>query len=124
MAVVLIAAYLHDIGIKEAERKYQSNEASYQEQEGPPVARGILTKLGSLPELVDEVCDIIGHHHHPREEETTNFKILFDADLIVNLEERHKESPLDPGKLSGIIEKSFLTQSGRKLAQKVLSAER
>jgi len=120
MAVVLIAAYLHDIGIKEAERKYGSNEARYQEQEGPPVARDILTRLGATPELIDEVCDIIAHHHHPREEETINFKILYDADLIVNLEEKHKVSPLNPEKLSGIITKSFLTESGGKLAQKIL----
>ena len=123
MAVVLIAAYLHDIGIKEAERKYQSTGASYQEQEGPPVARGILTKLGALPELIDEVCDIIGHHHHPRKEETINFKILYDADLIVNLDEKHKESPFDPEKLSAIIIKSFLTENGRKLAEKILLAD-
>ena len=123
MAVVLIAAYLHDIGIKEAERKYQSNEAGYQEQEGPPVARDILTRLGATPELIDEVCDIIGHHHHPRKEETINFKILYDADLIVNLEEKHKESPLNPEKLSGIITKPFLTGSGGKLAQKILVDE-
>jgi HD superfamily phosphohydrolase YqeK len=123
MAVVLIAAYLHDIGIKDAERKYGSNEARYQEQEGPPVAREILGRLGAASELIEEVCDIIGHHHHPRNEETTNFKILFDADLIVNIEENHKQSAIDPEKLYGIIAKSFLTESGGKLAQKILLAQ-
>jgi HD superfamily phosphohydrolase YqeK len=123
MAVVLIAAYLHDIGIKDAERKYGSNEARYQEQEGPPVAREILRRLGAASELIEEVCDIIGHHHHPRNEETVNFKILFDADLIVNIEENHKVSPIDPEKLSGIIAKSFLTESGGKLAQEILLAQ-
>jgi HD superfamily phosphodiesterase/DNA-directed RNA polymerase subunit RPC12/RpoP len=122
MAVVLIAAFLHDIGIKEAERKYQSNEAHYQEQEGPPVARAILKKLGASAELIEEVCDIVGHHHHPRPEETINFKILYDADLIVNLEEKHKESPIALEKLAGIIEKSFLTKAGKMLAQKILLA--
>ena len=34
--IVLPAAYLHDIGIKEAERKHNSSAAHYQEQEGPP----------------------------------------------------------------------------------------
>ena len=123
MAVVIISAYLHDIGITEAERKYQSSDARYQEQEGPPVAREILKKLGAEQALIDEVCDIVGHHHHPRPEETSNFRILYDADLIVNLEEKHKESPIDQEKLSGIIEKSFLTESGRKLAQKILFTE-
>ena len=35
-AVALAAAYLHDIGVKEAERKHGSNAPEYQELEGPP----------------------------------------------------------------------------------------
>jgi len=119
-AIVLPAGYLHDIGIKEAERKYQSSAAHYQEQEGPPVARDILTRLGARQELIDEVCDIIGHHHHPRDEETLNFKILYDADLIVNLEENHKDQPIERAKLEKILAKSFFTETGKRLAAKVL----
>ena len=58
-AVVLPAAYLHDIGIKEAERKYHSSSPKYQHVDGPPVAREILTALGAPQPLIDEVCDII-----------------------------------------------------------------
>jgi len=50
LAVILSAAYLHDIGIKEAERKYQSTAARYQEEEGPPVARDILERLAAKAE--------------------------------------------------------------------------
>jgi len=120
MAVILAASFLHDIGIKEAERKHQSTAARYQEEEGPPIAREILTKLGAKEELIEEVCDIIGHHHHPKEEETTNFKCLYDADLIANLEDNQKENQTEPEKINGIIEKSFLTESGRNLAREVL----
>lgn len=119
-AVVISAAYLHDIGIKEAERKYQSAEAVYQEKEGPPVAREILIRLGADDKLIEEVCDIIGHHHHPRAEETINFKILYEADLIVNLEEQHKAKPIEAEKMSGLIDQVFLTESGRTLARTVL----
>ncbi|MEE9613213.1 MAG: HD domain-containing protein [Desulfatiglandales bacterium] len=119
LAVILTAAYLHDIGIKEAERKHQSTAAKYQEQEGPSVAKEILTRLGARDELVEEVCDIIGHHHHPKPEETINFKSIYDADMITNLEEKHKENPIEPDKLATIIEKSFLTGSGRNLATKM-----
>ena len=119
-AVTLIAAYLHDIGIKEAERKYNSSAPRYQHQEGPPVAREILTKLGARENLIEEVCDIIGHHHTPREEETIDFKVLYDADLITNLEEKKKEDPSSKEHLQKIIKKSFLTQNGAALAQKVL----
>lgn len=120
MAVILASAYLHDIGIHEAERKYGSTAAKYQEKEGPVIARSIMTKLGAKEELIEEVCDIIGHHHHPRPEETLNFKVLYDADLITNLEEKQKESSIDNDRLVQIIDKSFLTGSGREEAKKTL----
>ncbi len=91
MMVIMAAAYLHDIGIREAERKFDSSTAKYQHSEGPRVAREILTELKAKPELVDEVCDIVGHHHAPRDEETTNFKVLYDADLIVNKLEQYQK---------------------------------
>jgi HD superfamily phosphodiesterase len=119
-AIVLSSAYLHDIGIKEAEARHQSTEAKYQEELGPPIARELLTRLGASPELIEEVCDIVGHHHHPRPEETTNFKVLYDADLIVNLEENQKDQTMEPEKLTRVIEKSFLTEAGRKLAREIL----
>ncbi len=120
LAVILTAAYLHDIGIKEAEQKHGSTDARHQEQEGPPVAREILVKVGAREELIEEVCDIISHHHHPRAEETANFKAVHDADTLVNLEEKQKDAPIEPAELTGIVEKSFLTESGGNLAKKVL----
>ena len=122
-AVILISAFLHDIGIKEAERKFNSSAAKYQHQEGPPVAREILTSLKADEVLIGEVCDIIGHHHSPRKEETVNFKVLYDADLIVNLEEKQKESPSPREHLKKIISKSFLTETGCRIAGEVLLQE-
>lgn len=123
-AVVLIAAYLHDIGIKEAERKHGSTLPRYQHQEGPPVAAEILNSLGADAELIAEVCDIVGHHHHPRPEETANFKVVYDADLIVNFEEKLQESPIARERLEQKIARSFLTKSGAKLAAKILINEK
>jgi len=122
LAVVLTAAYLHDIGIKEAERKHQSSSARYQEEEGPPVAREILTKLGAREELIAEVGDIVGHHHHPREVETVNFKCVYDADSLVNLEDGNKTQPVPQEKLESMIARVFLTGSGRRLAEEALLA--
>jgi putative nucleotidyltransferase with HDIG domain len=116
-AVVLSAAYLHDIGIKESERKYQSTAPEFHHREGPPVAREILTRLGAADALIEEVCDIVGHHHSPRDEETTNFKAVYDADLIVNLEEKLKQTPMESAKISHVIDRQFLTLSGKELAR-------
>jgi len=118
-AVVLTAAYLHDIGIKDAGNIYGSTAAKYQEELGPPTARGILMGLHTGPALTDEVCDIIGHHHHPRPEETINFKALYDADLIVNIQEGDIEKPREPEKLATLIESRLLTSFGKRVAREV-----
>lgn len=120
LSVILPAAYLHDIGIKEAERKHNSNAALFQEMEGPLVARDIMERLGASDVLINEVCDIVGHHHHPRETESLNFKALYDADLITNLEENQKEGASEPHRIRDIINRSFLTESGKRLAEDVL----
>jgi len=121
MAVILCAAYLHDIGIPESERKHRSTAPEHQETEGPPIAKAILEKLGAKDALIDEVCDIIGHHHHPRPDDNINFKVLYDADMITNTEERHKEKPMDPDGLKKVIQTFLLTESGKEEAKKVFS---
>jgi HD superfamily phosphodiesterase len=119
VGVVTAAALLHDIGIHEAERKYNSSAARYQELEGPPIAEGILESLGAEPEFIAEVCDIVGHHHSPRLGETTNFKILYDADLITNI----RESANPPRKMTrkAIEKKKFMTPTGLAVALEALT---
>ncbi|MBW1971718.1 MAG: phosphohydrolase [Deltaproteobacteria bacterium] len=120
IAVILIAAYLHDIGIKEAEKKYKEDYEKYHEEEGAHVAYDILTRLGADKELIEEVIDIISHHHHPKDNENINFEIVYDADLVVNLEEKLKESKIDEKNLKEIINNSFFTETGLFLAKKNL----
>ncbi len=120
-AVVIAAAYLHDIGIREAEKRYQSSEARYQEELGPHIARALLESLKADAKLIDEVCDIIGHHHHPRTQETLNFKVLYDADCIVNLEESGGDKPRDTDRLAQVSGRNLLTETGKALARERLS---
>jgi CRISPR/Cas system-associated endonuclease Cas3-HD len=120
LAVILTAAYLHDIGIHEAEKKHGSSAAEFHETEGPAIARSLLEKLGAKDELINEVCDIIGHHHHPRSKDTINFKVVYDSDLLENTEERKKNKSMDNDELERFIEKSFLTAAGRETAKEIL----
>lgn len=119
MVVVLCSAYLHDIGLPEAMRKHGSDDAKYLEEEGPPVAREILTRLSADTGVIDEVCDIIGRQHHPRNEETVNFRIVHDADRIAKMEE--KGEPADGNETAGIMENTLLTTGGRRLAGELLA---
>ena len=76
---------MHDIGIPDCKKKYKSIEGQLQEIEGPPIAREILKSLNINEEIIKEVWEIIGCHHSPDEIETMNFKIMWDADWLVNL---------------------------------------
>ena len=120
MAVILSAAYLHDIGILEAEKQYGNTKPEQHEEEGPVIAKTILQKLVAKEELINEVCDIIAHHHRPGADESLNFKIVYDADQLENLHEKQKENPMDTKQLEEIIKQSFLTSSGQKIAKEVL----
>jgi len=120
LAVVLCAAYLHDIGIKAAEEKYNSSAAHYQELEGPSVAKTLMEKLGAKQELMDEVCEIIGHHHHPKGDDSLNFKVLYDADMLTNMVECKDRKEIDEAQFLAKLDRLFLTQSGNFLAKEVL----
>ena len=84
---LLIAAILHDIGIHEAEKKYNSAAGKYQEIEGPPIAKEIMKKCGVPEKTAERVLFLIGNHHSYQKIDGTDFQILVEADLIVNLEE-------------------------------------
>jgi len=115
--LVLATALLHDIGIREAERKFGSSAGNLQEIEGPPVAREILGRLGYGEPFIAEVCQIIASHHSPGEVETDNFRIIWDADWLVNLGD---ECDLgERGKTENIIEKTFMTGNGKVLAKEI-----
>ena len=55
------AAYVHDIGIKISEEKYNSSAGKYQEIEGPPIAEEMLTKLGYDKDVIERVSYLVGH---------------------------------------------------------------
>jgi len=116
-AVIIAASYLHDIGIHEAEGKYNSAAGDYQEREGPPIARNILERLGADRNMIDEVCDLIAHHHSPGRIRTLNFKILWEADSLVNLDQA-ADKELD--QIKEVIEITFKTSAGKGLAKALL----
>jgi len=113
--VVRAAAILHDIGIKEAERKYNSSAGKYQEIEGSPIAHGILKKYEIPDDVVEHICKIIANHHSAKNIDSLEFNIIWDADNIVNLHEEIQNINVD--KIQKIIEKRFKTKTGYLLAR-------
>lgn len=113
----LAAAYLHDIGIPEAERKHGSSAGNFQEIEGPPVANKILTELGVGESLTDTVVKIVGNHHTRAAIDSMEFRIIWDADALVNF------AGVLPGKSEGQIESilqgHMVTEAGYRMARKI-----
>ncbi len=112
--IVRAAAILHDIGIQEAERKYGSPAGKYQEIEGPPIAEEILKGYDISAEAIEHICRIIANHHSAKDIDTIEFRIVWDADQLVNLLTDSSRATND--KLKEIIDKTFKTGEGRRLA--------
>lgn len=87
MMVLTAAALTHDIGIKPSLEKYGSSAGEHQQVEGPPVAEKMLTALGFDRELIDRVCWLIAHHHTYTDIVGMDYRILVEADFLVNLDE-------------------------------------
>jgi len=117
--VVIAAALLHDIGIREAEQKYGSSEPRYQELEGPPIAKRIMENLGMDEATIEHVVRIVGSHHSAGEIDTLEFRIVWDADQLVNLAE--KLSRCDHDELKSIIEATFKTETGKNTVYKLFA---
>jgi hypothetical protein len=49
-----------------------------------------------------------------------NDRVVYDADVIANLEEREKDTPKGSETLAGEIETLILTQAGKEVAREVL----
>ena len=118
LAVIIPAAYLHDIGIKEAEARDPGKVPETHSELGVPAAREILSKLKAREELIDEICAIVGSHHRAPPGFSREFACVYDADLVANLEDDRKDNP--PDKLKAMVDERFLTDAGKRLALKVL----
>jgi len=117
--VIIAAALLHDIGIRAAERKHGSAEAKYQELEGPPIARRILASVGFDEADTEHVLRIVASHHSGGLIDTIEFRILWDADGLVNLSEELKKAN-EPPPVS--VEERFKTATGRTLAARLIAS--
>jgi HD superfamily phosphodiesterase len=109
--VATFAAILHDVGIPEAERKHGSSAGPYQEAEGPPIARRILSGLGAAEDIIERVCFIIGRHHSYDAVDGEDFQIIVEADFLVNI----FEGSMARDAVESVEEKTFRTETGKKL---------
>ena len=108
------AALVHDIGIRASEQKYGHQNGKLQEQEGPAVAREMLTRIGGYSERqIERICWLVGHHHTDHVCEDLDYQILIEADFIVNLYEDNES----PHAIRAVRKNIFRTGSGTKMLE-------
>ncbi|MDD6671401.1 MAG: HD domain-containing protein [Prevotella sp.] len=108
------AALVHDIGIRASEQKYGHQNGKLQEQEGPAVAREMLTRIEGYSERqIERICWLVGHHHTYHVCEDLDYQILIEADFIVNLYEDNES----PHAIRAVRKNIFRTGSGTKMLE-------
>jgi HD superfamily phosphodiesterase len=116
--VITLGSIFHDTGIPAALKKHGSPEFAFQEKEGEVTARSALAELQVRPDIRERVCYIIAHHHSFDCIDGLDFQILWEADMVVNLEEGNCALNGEPK--NTFIERNFKTNAGKKLAAEIL----
>ena len=106
------AALVHDIGIRASEKKFGHQNGKLQEQEGPAVARDLLTRIGGYTEeQIERICWLVAHHHTYHASEEMDYQILIEADFLVNLYEDNEPEEA----IRAVRKNIFRTKSGLKM---------
>ena len=113
------AAVVHDIGIHPTEWKYGHCDGPLQEQEGPPLARELLARLGWEESVIDRVAWLVGHHHTYTDIDGADYQILVEADFLVNLFE--SDHPAETQR--EVYRRIFKTEGGKRLFRTMFAWE-
>ncbi len=107
--VAILSAIFHDVGIPISEKKYGNREDKNQEREGAKITRELLDKLDVREDIKERVIYIVAHHHTPSAIDGPDFEILWDGDLLTNIDEGRIDTANYPK------ERWFKTKSGKKI---------
>jgi uncharacterized protein len=113
------AAIVHDIGIHISEQKYNSCSGKYQEMEGPEEARKMLSELYYADNIIDRVCYLVGHHHTYTDIDGTDYRILVEADFLVNLYEDSPDSEKRQEAAEAAYKNIFCTETAKQLCKEL-----
>lgn len=105
------AAYVHDIGIHEGERRFGRNDGRIQEDLGPAEAEAMLERLGFEAEDIRRISWLVGHHHSYGSIDGPDAQILAEADMLVN----QYEDGADRKRNEALYHRLYKTEMGKRL---------
>ena len=85
--ILEIAALTHDIACPLCREKYGNTNGKYQEEEGAWLVKDFLADMGLTSVQIERVAYLVGHHHTFQRIDGLDYRILIEADFIVNAAE-------------------------------------
>jgi hypothetical protein len=107
------AAYVHDIGIKPAEKLWGRSDGKAQELLGPEEATKILKECNFSAEQIERITYLVGHHHTYTNIDDADYRILVEADFLVNF----YEDACDKKTIEQTLSKIFVTPTSISLCK-------
>lgn len=114
-----IAAVVHDIACPLCREKYGNTDGKHQEVEGVVLARDFLKDSGLAADVIERVVYLVGHHHTYENADGTDYRILLEADYLVNADESHYSRE----NIENAMKTIFKTQTGIALLKSVYGIE-
>lgn len=112
------AALAHDIGIRPALEQYHSAAGPYQESLGAQKLEALLPTLGYNADDTRRIAFLVGHHHSTDGVDGMDWRILLEADFLVNAH----EGSMNAGQIAAAKSAFFRTARGTQLLEKLYPA--
>ena len=111
--ILEIAAIVHDIACPLCREKYGRADGYLQERESEPLLRNFLAPYSLPEEALERIIFLVCHHHTTAGVDGMDWRILLEADFLVNAEENH----MSQGQMEAAREAFFATEAGCGLLQ-------
>lgn len=110
-----IAAVIHDIACPVCREKYGNTNGSNQEKESPQLVENFLKDVEIDEEMKSRINYLVSHHHTYTNVEGMDYRILLEADFLVNAD----ESQMSEEAVKTARTRIFETDTGRKLLTEI-----
>lgn len=106
-----IAAVIHDIACPLCREKYGNTNGKYQEKEGSALADKFLSESEVEEKMKERIIYLVSHHHTYSDVDGMDYRILLEADFLVNAD----ESQMSEQAVKNARETIFETKTGKEL---------
>lgn len=113
--IVEVATILHDIACPLCRKKYGQADGKHQEIEGKTLAKEFLKSFNYSEKFIERICFLVSHHHTYWSVDGIDYRILLEADFLVNADEGGYEKEA----IKGMLKNVFKTQTGIELLNNI-----